>query len=109
MRDPHSNPLAVWAAPALAGAAGWVATQFLVFLDFLRFTLTLFVGAELAEFLARPYVFTGLCMVTAAAVTGAFKLAESYLSSSIRRERDEARAAVERLTGKAAVEVLKRV
>jgi hypothetical protein len=55
-------------------AAAWIAAQVAGFLAFVRVLFSLVAPADVAEFLTRPYVFSGLCLVAVAVIANGTKL-----------------------------------
>lgn len=64
--------------------AAWLAAQVAGFLAFVRAVFALFAPADVAEFLARPYVFSGLCLVAVALITNGSKLLMWRVNNSMR-------------------------
>ena len=57
-----------------AYAAAWIAAQVAGFLAFVRMLFALVAPADVAEFLTRPYVFSGLCLVFVALISNGTRL-----------------------------------
>jgi hypothetical protein len=55
-------------------ALAWLAAQVAGFLALVRTLFALVAPADVAEFLTRPYVFSGLCLVLVAVITNGTKL-----------------------------------
>ena len=55
-------------------AAAWMAAQVAGVLALVRTLFALVAPADVAEFLARPYVFSGLCLVLVAVIANGTKL-----------------------------------
>jgi hypothetical protein len=65
-------------------AAAWLAAQAAGVLAFVRFMFGLIAPADVAEFLARPYVFSGLCLVLVAVIANGTKLLMWWVNNSLK-------------------------
>ncbi len=74
MNNPQGSTLVTVLTYLGTYLAAWLAAQVAGFLAFVRDALALFAPADVAEFLARPYVFSGLCLVIVALITNGTKL-----------------------------------
>lgn len=78
--------LAAYAATYLLA---WAAALVTNLLAFVHRALALVAPADVAEFLSRSYVFTGLCMVAVALIANGTKFLIWRMENRYRRERDE--------------------
>lgn len=76
------------AAYAATYLLAWAASLVTNLLAFVHRVLAFFAPADVAEFLSRSYVFSGLCLVLVALITNGTRLLIWWKDSSLRRERD---------------------
>lgn len=74
MTQPQGNTLVTVLTYLATYVAAWMAGQVAGFLSFVRAVFALFAPADVAEFLTRPYVFSGLCLVAVAVIANGTKL-----------------------------------
>lgn len=63
----------------------WIAAQVAGFLAFVRMLFALVAPADVAEFLTRPYVFSGLCLVLVAVIANGTKLLIWWANNRMRQ------------------------
>ena len=76
---------AAYAATYLLALAASLVTNLLAFV---HRVLAFIAPADVAEFLSRSYVFSGLCLVLVAFITNGTRLLIWWKDNSLRRERD---------------------
>lgn len=69
-------------------ALAWAAALVTNLLLHVRAALAFVAPADVAEFLSRPYVFSGICLVIVALITNGTKILIWCKDSSLRRELD---------------------
>ena len=77
-----------FAAYAATYLLAWAASLVTNLLAFVHRWLAFIAPADVAEFLSRSYVFSGLCLVLVALITNGTRLLIWWKDSSLRRERD---------------------
>ncbi len=65
-------------------AAAWLTAQIAGFLALVRAFFALGAPADVAEFLSRPYVFSGLCLVLVAVIANGTKLMMWWVNNSMK-------------------------
>lgn len=63
----------------------WLAAQVASFLAFVRTCFAIFAPADVAEFLTRPYVFSGLCLVLVAIIANGTKLLMWWVNNRMKQ------------------------
>jgi hypothetical protein len=63
----------------------WLAAQVAGLLALVRMLFSLVAPADVAEFLARPYVFSGLCLVLVALIANGTKLLMWWVNNRMKR------------------------
>jgi hypothetical protein len=72
--------------------AAWTAAQIVGFLAFVRSIVGFIAPADVAEFVTRPYVFSGLCLVAVAVITSGSRLLMWWVNNSMKlRLREQSR------------------
>jgi hypothetical protein len=83
-----------FAAYAATYLLAWAAALLTSLLALVRAAIGFVAPANVADFLTRPYVFSGLCMVLVALIANGSKLFMWWKDNSLRRQRDELRKGV---------------
>ena len=87
----HASLPATFAAYAATYLLAWAAALVTNLLALVRAGLGFVAPADVAEFLTRPYVFSGLCMVLVALIANGTKLFMWRKDNMLRRELNELR------------------
>jgi hypothetical protein len=84
MSQPQGNTLLTLATYLGTYVAAWIVAQAAGFLALVRSLCAFVAPADVAEFLTRPYVFSGLCVVTVAVIANGTKLLMWWKDNSMR-------------------------
>ena len=85
MAQQQGNTLVTLATYLGTYAAAWLAAQVAGVLAFFRALFSLVAPADVAEFLTRPYVFSGLCLVLVALIANGTRLLIWWADNRMRR------------------------